>query len=61
MKVGALKSIRGQLKWETRLSDQIVAEKKVLSVGLSIFLYVLTSEGDIRRVPRNQVLGVSFC
>ena len=24
-----------------------------------IFLYVLTPEGDIRRVPRNQVLGVS--
>ena len=21
----------------------------------------LTPEGDIRRVPRNQVLGVSFC
>ena len=30
---------------------------------LSIFLYVLTPEGDIRRVPGNQVLGVifSFC
>ena len=27
---------------------------------LSIFLYVLTPEGDIRRVPGNQVLGVSF-
>ena len=26
---------------------------------LSIFLYVLTPEGDIRRVPVNQVLGVS--
>ena len=26
----------------------------------SIFLYVLTPEGDIRRVPVNQVLGVSF-
>ena len=26
---------------------------------LSIFLYVLTPEGDIRRVPGNQVLGVS--
>ena len=24
---------------------------------LSIFLYVLTPEGNIRRVPRNQVLG----
>ena len=24
---------------------------------LSIFLYVLTPEGDIRRVPVNQVLG----
>ena len=30
-------------------------------VDLSIFLYVLTPEWDIRRVPRNQVLGVSFC
>ena len=27
---------------------------------ISIFLYVLTPEGDIRRVPGNQVLGVSF-
>ena len=27
---------------------------------LSIFLYVLTPEGDIRRVPGNQVLGVSL-
>ena len=26
---------------------------------LSIFLYVLTPEGDFRRVPGNQVLGVS--
>ena len=25
-----------------------------------IFLYVLTPEGDIRPVPRNQVLGVSW-
>ena len=38
-----------------------------LTISLSIFLYVLTSEGDIRRVPRNQVLWglflffVSFC
>ena len=31
-----------------------------LSIYLSIFLYVLTPEGDIRRVPVNQVLGVSF-
>ena len=28
-------------------------------IYLSIFLYVLTPEGDIRRVPGNQVLGVS--
>ena len=39
----------------------------VLVFFLSIFLYVLTPEGDIRRVPGNQVLGVikffciSFC
>ena len=26
-------------------------------LSISIFLYVLTSEGDIRRVPGNQVLG----
>ena len=32
-----------------------------LSIYLSIFLYILTSEGDIRRVPVNQVLGVSVC
>ena len=33
-----------------------------LNLYLSIFLYVLTPEGDIRRVPVNQVLGVSlFC
>ena len=31
-----------------------------LSIYLSIFLYVLTPEGDIRRVPVNQVLGVSL-
>ena len=36
------------------------------TIHLYIFLYVLTSEGVIRRVPRNQVLGlvfvcVSFC
>ena len=31
-----------------------------ISIYLSIFLYVLTPEGDIRRVPGNQVLGVSF-
>ena len=30
------------------------------SIYLSIFLYVLTPEGDIRRVPGNQALGVSF-
>ena len=30
------------------------------SIYLFIFLYVLTPEGDIRRVPVNQVLGVSF-
>ena len=29
-------------------------------ITLSIFLYVLTPEGDIRRVPGNQVMGVSF-
>ena len=28
------------------------------SIYLSIFLYVLTPEGDIRRVPVNQVLGL---
>ena len=28
--------------------------------NLSIFLYVLTPEGDIRRVLGNQVLGASF-
>ena len=33
---------------------------QVLSIYLSIFLYVLTPEGDIRRVPVNQVLGVIF-
>ena len=34
-----------------------------LDIFLSIFLYVLTPEGDIRRVPGDQVLGVSwiFC
>ena len=31
-----------------------------MSIYLSIFLYVLTPEGDIRRVPVNQVLGFSF-
>ena len=31
-----------------------------LSIYLPIFLYVLTPEGDIRRVPGNQVLGVSL-
>ena len=30
------------------------------TIYLSIFLYVLTPEGDIRRVPVNQVLGVVF-
>ena len=30
-------------------------------IYLSIFLYILIPEGDIRRVPGNQVLGVSFC
>ena len=29
-----------------------------LSIYLSIFKYVFTAEGDIRRVPVNQVLGV---
>ena len=29
-------------------------------VYLSIFLYVFTPEGDIRRLSGNQVLGVSF-
>ena len=33
---------------------------KKITVYLSIFLYVLTAKGDIRRVPVNQVLGVSF-
>ena len=33
---------------------------RMLSIYLSIFLYVLTPKGDIRRVPVNQVLGVSF-
>ena len=31
-----------------------------LSIYLSIFQYVLTNEGAIRRVPVNQVLGVVF-
>ena len=31
-----------------------------LSIYLSICQYVLTIEGDIRRVPVNQVLGVVF-
>ena len=35
-------------------------EPLFLSIYLSIFLYVLTPEGDIRRVPVNQVLGVRF-
>ena len=34
--------------------------RKLASIYLSIFLYVLTTEGDFRRVPGNQVLGVSF-
>ena len=34
--------------------------RKLASIYLSIFLYVLTPEGDFRRVPGNQVLGVSF-
>ena len=36
--------------------ESILSEKNYLS----IFLYVLTPEGDIRRVPVNEVLGVSF-
>ena len=37
------------------------AQNKNLSVlHCSIFLYVLTPEGDIKRVPVNQVLGGSF-
>ena len=31
-----------------------------LSIYISICQYVLTTEGDIRRVPVNQVLGVVF-
>ena len=31
-----------------------------LSIYLSIFQYVVTTEGGIRRVPVNQVLGVVF-
>ena len=37
----------------------LVLSSIYLSIYLSIFLYVLTPEGDIRRVPVNQVLGVS--
>ena len=36
------------------------SENRCLHFYLSIFLYVLTPEGDIRRVPGNQVLGLVF-
>ena len=36
-----------------------IPSSQLTSIYLSIFLYVLTPEGDIRRVPVNQVLGVS--
>ena len=38
----------------------IVASGMKNPTYLSIFLDVLTPEGDIRRVPVNQVLGVSI-
>ena len=37
-----------------------IPSSQFTSIYLSIFLYVLTPEGDIRRVPVNQVLGVSL-
>ena len=37
-----------------------IPSSQFTSIYLSIFLYVLTPEGDIRRVPANQVLGVSL-
>ena len=43
------------LLWRSALTQQSLHNNY-----LSIFLYVLTPEGDIRRVPRNQVLGVIF-
>ena len=52
---------QGKIKYEF-----IRYELTKVRVYLSIFLYVLIPEGDIRRVPRNQVLWgfflfVSFC
>ena len=37
-----------------------IPSSQFTSIYLSIFLYVLTPEVDIRRVPVNQVLGVSL-
>ena len=37
-----------------------IPSSQFISIYLSIFVYVLTPEGDIRRVPVNQVLGVSL-
>ena len=37
-----------------------IPSSQCTSIYLSIFLYVLTPEGDIRQIPVNQVLGVSF-
>ena len=46
------------------ISEREVAAKKYFFLAggfyLSSFLYVLTPEGDIRRVPGNRVLGVSL-
>ena len=47
-----------------RIQCELLIFLNILVNYLSIFLYVLTPEGDIRRVQVNQVLGVSlfvFC
>ena len=50
-----------QLRIEMSILKGLGLGHGYMNLYLSIFLYVLTPEGDIRQVPGNQVLGlVSF-
>ena len=62
VQIGAADSFKCKtdLSIDRSIIDRSIDRSIDLSIYLSIYLYVLTPEGDIRRVPGNQVLGVSF-
>ena len=59
IRTGNLSPVLHLTAWLLRRVEIKTSESPIY-LSISIFLYVLTPEGDIRRVAVNQVLGVSF-